>query len=193
MVAFGGEQHAPPHVRRSHRARGDPAPVGVAAVLDRPVVGHPGRRAERPRNDSLAGALTRAFGESRFTTVAAVVLGLGVLALGVVSFRAAVRCRAPMSAVLVLGSTMGLMSPITWTHHLVFLSLLLWFPLLSWRERPGASALALVIAIRCWSIRSGPATATHRSVRCFAPGDARDPGVPRTAARPRATSRSQTL
>ena len=100
-----------------------------------------------PRNDSLAGALTRAFGEGRFTTIAAVVLGLGVLVLGVVSFRAAVRRHAPLSAVLVLGSTMGLMSPITWTHHLVFLSLLLWFPLLGWRERPVASALALAVAI----------------------------------------------
>jgi alpha-1,2-mannosyltransferase len=100
-----------------------------------------------PRNDSLAGALTRAFGEGRLTTFAAVVLGLGVFALGLVAFRTAVGRNAPLAAILVLGSTMSLMAPITWTHHLVFLSLLLWFPLLSWRARPAASALVLAVVI----------------------------------------------
>jgi hypothetical protein len=44
---------------------------------------------------------------------------------------------------VLVGSTMSLLSPITWTHHLVFLSLLLLFPLLSWRDFPVVSAIAL--------------------------------------------------
>jgi alpha-1,2-mannosyltransferase len=99
------------------------------------------------RNDSLSGVLTRTIGEGRLTTILAVALGLGLLVLGAISFRAAVQRNAALTAILVLGSTMGLMSPITWTHHLVFLSLLVLFPLLSWRDRPTASAIALAVVI----------------------------------------------
>ncbi len=105
-----------------------------------------GERAD-PRNDSLLGVLARAFGEGRWTTSSALVLGLGVFVLGAISFRAAVRRRAPLSATLALGSTMGLLSPITWTHHLVFLSLLLLFPLMSWREHPAGSAVVLAMTV----------------------------------------------
>jgi alpha-1,2-mannosyltransferase len=105
-----------------------------------------GERADA-RNDSLFGVLARAFGEGRLTTLAAVILGVAIFLLGAVSFRAAVRRSAPLTAILVVGSTMGLMSPITWTHHLVFLSLLLLFPLLSWRDRPATSAICLAVVI----------------------------------------------
>jgi alpha-1,2-mannosyltransferase len=105
-----------------------------------------GERADA-RNDSLLGVLARAFGEGRSTTISAVVLGLGVFVLGAIAFRAAVQRRAPLAATLVLGSTMSLLSPITWTHHLVFLSLLLLFPLLSWRDHPAGSAVALAIVV----------------------------------------------
>ena len=98
---------------------------------------------------------------------------------------------APLSAVLVLGSTMGLMSPITWTHHLVFLSLLLWFPLLSWRERPGISALALAIAMVVLVDPLGAGNAdSPLSSLLHALRHARDPGVPRTVARPRSNLRT---
>jgi hypothetical protein len=35
-------------------------------------------------------------------------------------------------------------SPITWTHHLVFLSLLLFVPFLAWRTHPAAALVLLV-------------------------------------------------
>ena len=53
--------------------------------------------------------------------------------------------RRVLTAIVVLGSTMSLLSPITWTHHLVFLSLLLLYPVLSWRDRPVVSAIALAM------------------------------------------------
>ncbi len=122
------------------------------------------------RNDSLSGVLTRAIGEGRLTTILVVALGIGVLVLGVRSFRAAVQRNATLTAILVLGSTMGLMSPITWTHHLVFLSLLVFFPLLSWRDRPTASAvaLALVVVVLVDPLGAGNADAAFSSsLRAF--------------------------
>ena len=97
------------------------------------------------RNDSVLGLVSRILGGGWPTTALWLALAIAVLVLGAISFRAAVANAAPLTAIVVLGSTMSLLSPITWTHHLVFLSLLLLYPVLSWRDRPVVSAIALAM------------------------------------------------
>jgi len=95
------------------------------------------------RNSSALGALSRVLGDGWPTIAVFVVLAATLASVGALGFRSAVRREAPLSAILILGSVMSLLSPIAWAHHLAFLSLLLLFPFLTWRDRPRESALAL--------------------------------------------------
>lgn len=98
-----------------------------------------------PRNSAALGLITRWLGDTSTATLLSIVCAAAALVLGAVAFRSATRAGAAVSAVVVLGCTTSLISPIAWTHHLVFLSLLLLFPLMAWRAHPTISSATLVV------------------------------------------------
>lgn len=75
------------------------------------------------QNNSIQAVLARTAPDGTWRTAAWVALDLVVLALGIHGFRLAARRRCLVSALVVVGLTTALLLPISWTHHLVFLSL----------------------------------------------------------------------
>jgi hypothetical protein len=73
-------------------------------------------------------------------TALVLVADLAVVAGAVLAFRLALRSGATVTAATVAGAAMSLVSPIAWTHHLVFLC----FPLLLLVGRPGWRPKALL-------------------------------------------------
>lgn len=75
------------------------------------------------QNNSIQGVLARAGGEGVWGAIALVVVDVAVVVLGAHGFRLAARRRCLVAALLAAGLTIALVLPISWTHHLVFLSL----------------------------------------------------------------------
>lgn len=100
-------------------------------------------------NQSLRASLDRLFGE--VVSVHVVTLAAGVVLLGGLALAGwAYRRSSALLAVLVTATTGLLVSPITWTHHLVWL-----LPTLAWltlaRDRPsGGRWLAAFAAVMFW-------------------------------------------
>ncbi len=96
-----------------------------------------------PQSSSLRSVLERTGLPAALGTATWAVLAVVVVVLAVAAFRRALQQRAIITAATVLGCAAALVSPISWTHHLVFLC----FPLLLVLPAPGARPSVARVAL----------------------------------------------
>lgn len=104
-----------------------------------------------PRNNSMLGAIAHVLPEGTARTVLWALLVVGVLTLGLWRGRVAARSDDLLAAVVIIGCTGTLISPISWTHHLGYLVLALAVFVPPTRDRWSWAAFAL-----CWVVLVDP-------------------------------------
>ncbi len=101
-------------------------------------------------NQGLFGALERMLGQT-FTTTTTVVLVVTVVALGLAVAAGAYRRSSPVLGLLVVEATESLASPVSWSHHFIWVVLLVaWLALAPDRPRHG-EWYALGVAVLFWA------------------------------------------
>jgi alpha-1,2-mannosyltransferase len=112
-------------------------------------------------NQGVLGAIERMLGHTVTTpTTFVIVLTVGVLGLLVAA--GAYRCSSPVLGLLVVEATESLASPVSWSHHFIWMVLLVaWLALAEDRPRYGEwyalAVAALLWAAPYWWVPHGPA------------------------------------
>ncbi len=114
-------------------------------------------------NQGVLGALERMLGRT-FTTPTTFVIVVTVACLGLAVAALAYRRSSPVLGLLVVGATESLASPVSWSHHFIWVILLVaWLALAQDRPRYGewyALAVAVLFwAAPTWWVPHGPAVA----------------------------------
>lgn len=97
----------------------DSAQFWHSKILDVHRIGDPAALG----NQSLSGALARWGMPETWRRSAALVLGLGVAAAAIVRATRAWRAGHPLAAAVIVGAAGIVLSPVSWTHHQVWLTL----------------------------------------------------------------------